>query len=93
MKMLKNYTQEQVLKAFYTSGIIIFIIVGIANSYTNFYYWENMILSARVSSVFMNIFNYVLAIFFFSLLKSLKTSTPETLKDEDLDKLFEEAKE
>ena len=92
-KFLEAYSQEQILKMFYLCGSIIFIIVAVANTYTNFVNWENMMLSMKVSSLFMNIFNYVLAVFFFMLLNNMNKNSsisPKVLDSEDLDRIFKE---
>jgi|TARA_Y100000310_G_scaffold3308_1_gene4231 hypothetical protein len=91
MKFLERYNQEEITKVFYLSGTIIFFVVGFANIFTNFITWDNLISSAKISAVFMNIFNFVIAIFFYSLLKG--TDIPTTLKpieQKDVDKVFKE---
>lgn len=87
---LNQFNQETILRTFYISGIIIFLIVGIANAFTNFTNWERLILSAKVSAMAMNLFNFILAGFFFSLYKNMPKA-PEPLKEEDLDQVFKEA--
>lgn len=87
---LKEFNQEQILKAFYISGSIIFLMVGVANSFTNFHNWEYFILSAKVSSVASNLFNYFLAVFFYFLLKKMPKA-PDPIKEEDLDQIIKEA--
>ena len=89
-KFLDNYSQQDVLKMFYTCGAVIFLIVGVANTYTNFVNWDLFMLSAKVSALFMNIFNYVLAVFFFLLRKEL-TKKPEKMKEETIEEIFKEA--
>jgi len=89
--MSQQFSQDRVLRMFYLCGSIIFLIVGIANIFTNVYFWPNMITSARVSAVFSNIFNFVLAFFFYSLLKGVTASKPEPIKDKTLDDIFKGA--
>lgn len=91
--MNEKFSQQQILKMFYICGSVIFLIVGIANTFTNFTNWERMLLSMKVSSLFMNIFNYVLAVFFFMLFKKIKISIPPpALEEKEIDSIFEEAK-
>lgn len=88
---MKQFSQEEILRAFYISGAIIFLIVGIANTYTNFVNWGYMILSAKVSALCMNLFNYVLATFFYLLLKQMKTLPLKPIEEKDADEIFQEA--
>ena len=91
---MKEFTQEQILRMFYIVGSITFLIVGIANTFTNAHFWHNMILSAKVSAVATNLFNYFIAIFFYSLLKGVKNLTPPPeLDDKNLDEVFKELEE
>lgn len=90
LKFLENYSQEQILKMFYSCGAVIFLIVGVANTFTNFVNWDLFILSAKVSALFMNIFNYVLAVFFFALRKGMSRK-PKAMKEEDIEEIFKEA--
>ncbi len=85
-----NYSQQEILRVFYISGIIIFSVVALANSYTNFVTWDSMILSFKVSSVAMNIFNYVLAIFFYYLLKS-NAKAFKNIDEDEAEEIFKEA--
>lgn len=87
---MKQFSQQEVLRMFYLCGAVIFLIVGIANTFTNAHFWANMILSAKVSAVFSNIFNYVLAVFFYFLLKGMNISQIQPIQDKDLDEIFEE---
>lgn len=89
--MKTNFSQEEVLRMFYLCGAVIFLVVGIANTFTNAHYWPNMILSAKVSAIFSNIFNYVLAVFFYFLLKGMKAGQVKPLADKTLDQIFKEA--
>jgi hypothetical protein len=89
--MNNQLSQEKVLKTFYLAGCIIFLIVGLANAYTNYYYWAGMILSARVSAIASNVFNFVLLFFFYSLFKGISGKSVEPLRDQTLDEIFEEA--
>ena len=89
--MLKDqFSQEEILRMFYLSGIIIFIVVGIANTFTNISLWSEMILSSKVSAIFSNLFNYVLAIFFFFLRKGMNVDKIKPIEDETLDEIFKE---
>ena len=89
--MKANFSQEEVLRMFYICGAVIFLIVGISNTFTNAHYWANMILSAKVSAVFSNIFNYVLAVFFYFLLKGQISGKVKPIDDKNLDEIFKEA--
>lgn len=87
---MKQFSQEEVLRMFYICGAVIFLIVGISNTFTNAHYWANMILSAKVSAIFSNIFNYVLAVFFYFLLLG-NAQKVKPIEDKDLDTIFKEA--
>lgn len=86
-KVLEKYSQQEIFKMFYISGAIIFLIVGVANTFTNFTLWKNMLLSAKVSALFMNLFNYILSVFFFSLYRG-QIQKLEPLKKEVVDEIF-----
>ena len=88
---MKQYSQEEILRMFYLCGSVIFLVVGIANTFTNAHYWGNMILSAKVSALFSNIFNYVLAVLFFSLLRGMNIQKPDPIDQTTLDEIFAEA--
>lgn len=83
---------QKFLKVFYISGAIIFSIAGIANIFTNYNYWPTMIFSAKVSAVVNNMFNFILAIFFFVYYKSTLQKTQEPLKTEEIEKAFDNFK-
>ena len=74
------------LKTFYKFGMVLFLIMGVANLFTNSFYWDSMISSSKVSAIASNFFNFVIALFFYSLLKNI----PKDLKiitEKELDKL------
>ena len=87
--MKNQFSQEEILRMFYICGAVIFLIVGIANTCINFISWDKMLLSMKVSSGFMNLFNYVLAVFFFFLLKGMKPKI-KPLEEESVDEILEE---
>lgn len=87
----KQIPMEKVLKMFYLAGFIVFLIVGVANIITNATLWEKMLLSAKVSSVATNVFNFVVSFLFFSFaFNELKKSKIE-VKGEDFEKAIEES--
>lgn len=89
--MKNEINQQELMRMFYICGSIIFLVVGIANTITNYIFWNNLILSAKVSNVASNLFNYVLSVFFFGLIKS-SFPKKQDLPAETLDEIFKEAK-
>ena len=81
-------TQRQ----FLAYGFLVFLLVGIANIFTNAYSWNNLYWSAKISAVFMNLFNFLVALFFYSMLKQLPKEILKPIEEEELDKIVEELK-
>lgn len=76
---------QKFLKLFYLSGTLIFLGIGIANIFTNISFWNSMILSAKISAILNNLFNFVISIFFFSLLKGTKKIPVEELSEDQIE--------
>ena len=69
-------------KQFFIAGSICFLCIGIGNLITNIIQWELMILSSKFSAIFSNLFNFIIAFFFLSMLKdSQKKMQPLEEKD------------
>lgn len=73
------------LKIFYCIGSIVFLGIGISNLISNNFFWENMILSAKVSAVLGNIFNFVLSALFFNLFIESNKKAKSELKEKDIE--------
>jgi uncharacterized protein YacL len=84
--MKGNISPEKVMKIFYLSGFIIFLIVGISNFFTNLILWDNMILSAKVSSIASNIFNFIVSFVFYSLFYNELKKVKLKINTEDFEK-------
>ena len=72
MKLITEMSQDEILTTFYIFGAIIMLGVGIANSISNYINWDLMLLSFKFSSVLSNLFNYLIAWFFYSMLRNKK---------------------
>jgi len=90
--MKEKFTQQTVLRMFYICGAVIFLIVGLANFVTNFLAWNFMIFSAKVSALFMNVFNFIISAFFFHLYNKSKVPKMEGLEEKDLEEIEQEVK-
>ncbi len=80
---MRKLTQAEFLKIFFLFGTLTFFGIGIANIFTNAYIWKDMLLSAKVSAVLSNLFNFAIAIFFwYSLKGTQKKDVPELTTEE-----------
>jgi len=76
---------EEKMRMFYIAGAVIFIIVAVFNTASLFMNWKLLILPSKVSSVFNNIFSYILAWMFYEMWKNAK---PVLINDKNIEEIF-----
>lgn len=89
---MRKFTQEEFVKIFFIVGGIIFIGIGISNIFTNAIVWKNMLLSAKVSAVLSNIFNFVLAISFFYMFNLNSSKKAPKINEEQIEEALKDIK-
>jgi len=82
------------MRTFYKMGIFCFLIVGVMNSYSLYFNWNNLLWSGIVSAIFGIIFNFCLVLLFNYFLQQLPPITEEEklVAEEDLNDLMESLK-
>lgn len=92
MNLMEKIAQYYTPKQFYITGMTIFLIVMICNIISLNYYWAVKILSDKVSSIAMIVFEGGLFLFFYNMYVTFKTANKlvEPTSEEELDKLIEE---
>lgn len=76
-------------KDFLTAGALCFLIIGICAIFTNINLWANLYISAKVSAVVMNFFNFVVSLFFYTMLKGLQPKI-DALEEKEADYMIED---
>ena len=88
---IEELSQKQVLNIFYICGALAFLIIGIFNVYTNYIYFSDMILSARVSAITSNIFNFIVSWFFYAMYAQNRETDLPTLDEKKAEEIIKGA--
>ena len=76
---------EEKMRMFYIAGAVIFIIVAVFNTASLFMNWKLLILPSKVSSIFNNIFGYLISWMFYEMWKNAK---PVVINDKNIEEIF-----
>ena len=76
---------EEKMRMFYIAGAVIFIIVAVFNTASLFMNWKLLILPSKVSSIFSNIFGYLISWMFYEMWKNAK---PVLINDKNIEEIF-----